>query len=76
MQTLQCLIAAGISYEDCISVKYQIITSTQLSAVQLTPVHQDSFVDESTIRSVVNMFLMLLDDALGRSTGHVPNVAG
>lgn len=61
----------GISYESCISVKCQIVISTHLSAVQLNPVRQDSFVDETTICSVVNMFLMLLDDELGKSNGHM-----
>lgn len=57
----------GISYEGCISVKCQMATSTHLSAVHLNPVLQDSFVDETIIRSVVNMFLMLLDDESRKS---------
>ena len=61
----------GTSYEGCISVKYQIVTSTPLSAMQLNSVRQDSFVDEATIRSVVDMFLVLLDDESGESTGHM-----
>lgn len=64
----------GISYEGCIGVKYQIVTSTPLSAVQLNPVHEDSFVNEASIRSVVDMFLMLLHDESGKSNGHMGTV--
>lgn len=64
----------GTSYESCISVKFQIETSTPLSAMQLNSVPQDSFVDKATIRVLVDMFLMLLDDVLGESNRHMDTV--
>lgn len=55
----------GISYEDCVGVKYQIVSSTPFSVIQLNHVTQSSVIEESIIHSVANLFLMLLKYEFG-----------
>lgn len=60
----------GITYEDCVGRKYQIVSSTPLSVIHLNHVSQSSVVEESAIFSVAKLFLMLLNQEFNSSNEH------
>ena len=57
----------GITYDEFVGVKYQILSSTPFSVLQLNHVTQGSVLEESIFHSVAELFLMLLNHEFGSS---------